>query len=205
MSLFLRSLAAALLTLAFTSLAEAQSARLRGTIASVNGDTFVVQTRGGDKATVRVKQPAKIGAVVKADLADIKPGLFVGAAAEPGPDGALKALEVHIFPEAMRGIGEGHRPFDRGPESTMTNAAIAGLVDTEHGKSVTLKYKNGDGSMGTFDVVIDPATPIVTFVPGDQSLLKPGAAIIAFARKNPDGTMTALAITAEKDGIKPPM
>src|ERR1700759_251889 len=98
MSIFLRSLVAALFLFSFSSFAEAQSARLRGVIDSVNGDTLVIHTRGGDTATVRLKQPARIAAVVKADLADIKPGLFVGAAAEPGSDGALKEMEMHMGP-----------------------------------------------------------------------------------------------------------
>ncbi len=125
MSMFLRSLAAALVLVASASFADAQNVRLRGTIDSVSGDTLVVHTRSGETATVHLKQPAHIAALVKADLADIKPGLFIGAAAEPGPDGALKALEVHIFPESMRGTGEGFRPVDLTPKSSMTNGNIS--------------------------------------------------------------------------------
>jgi hypothetical protein len=201
MSMFLRSLAAALLTLAFTSFAEAQTARLRGTIASVNGDTFVVQTRGGDNATVRVTQPAKIGAVVKADLADIKPGLFVGAAAEPGPDGALKALEVHIFPEAMRGTGEGFRPFDLTPKSSMTNGNISAKVDGVDGPKLTVAYKGGEQT-----ILVDKTTPIVALTAGSPDDLKPGAGIIVFtAGKDAAGTYEAANIVVGRDGVNPPM
>jgi hypothetical protein len=201
MSLFLRSFAAALSLVAFTSLAEAQSARLRGTIESVNGDTFVVQTRGGDNATVRVKPPARIGAVVKADLADIKPGLFVGAAAEPGPDGALKALEVHIFPETMRGTGEGYRPFDLTPKSSMTNGAISAKVDGVDGPKLTVTYKGGEQT-----IVVDKTTPIVALTAGSADDLKPGAGVIVFtAGKDSDGTYEAANVLVGRDGVKPPM
>jgi len=117
MSQVTRSVIATLAFLVLTSVADAQGMRLRGAIESTNGETFVVHTREGETASVRLKQGAPIGALVKAQLADIKPGLFVGAAAVPGQEGALKALEVHIFPEAMRGIGEGFHPFDLAPGS----------------------------------------------------------------------------------------
>ena len=201
MSLFLRSLVAAFSLLAFTSLAEAQSARLRGDIDSVSGDTLVVQTRGGDKATVKLKQPARIAAAVKADLTDIKPGLFIGAAAEPGPDGALKAIEVHIFPEAMRGTGEGFRPFDLTPKSSMTNGNISAKVDGVEGPKLTVTYKGGEQT-----IVIDKATPIVALAPGSADDLKPGAGVIVFATgKNADGTYEAAQLVVGRDGVKPPM
>ena len=201
MSSFLRCLAAALLTFAFTSLAEAQSARLRGTIASVNGDTLVVQTRGGDNTTVRLKPSTKFAAVIKADLADIKPGLFVGAAAEPGPDGALKALEIHIFPDAMRGMGEGSRPFDLTPKSSMTNGNISAKVDGVDGPKLTVTYKGGEQT-----IVIDKTTPIVAMTAGSADDLKPGAGVIVFtAGKDESGTYEAAYVVVGRDGVKPPM
>ena len=201
MSWFLRSLAAALSLLAFTSLAQAQNVRLRGVIESLNGDTLVVHTRGGDTVTVRLKEPALIAAVVKADLADIKPGLFVGAAAEPGPDGALKALEVHIFPEAMRGLGEGSRPFDLTPNSSMTNGNITAKVDGVDGPKLTVTYKGGEQA-----IIVDKTTPIVAMAGGAADDLKPGAGIIVFATgKGADGVYEAQRIIVGRDGVKPPM
>lgn len=201
MSIFLRILAAAFSLLAFAPLAEAQSARLRGEIESVKGDTLVIHTRGGDTATVRLKQPAKIAAVVKADLADIKPGLFVGAAAEPGPDGALKALEVHIFPEAMRGMGEGSRPFDLKPNSSMTNGNISAKVDGVDGPKLTVTYKGGEQT-----IIVDKATPIVAMTAGSAEDLKPGAGVIIFTTgKDATGTYEGAYVVVGRDGVKPPM
>jgi hypothetical protein len=174
---------------------------LRGAIESVNGDTLVVHTRGGEMATVRLKQPALVAAVVKADLADIKPGLFVGAAAEPGPDGALKALEVHIFPEAMRGLGEGSRPFDLTPNSSMTNGNITAKVDGVDGPKLTVTYKGGEQA-----IIVDKTTPIVAMAGGAADDLKPGAGIIVFATgKGADGVYEAQRIIVGRDGVKPPM
>ncbi len=201
MSLFLRSLAAALALLASASFAEAQSARLRGAIDSVNGDTLVVHTRSGETATVRLKQPARIAAVVKANLADIKPGLFIGAAAEPGPDGALKALEVHIFPESMRGTGEGFRPFDLTPKSSMTNGAISAKVDGVDGLKLTVTYKGGEQT-----ILVDKTTPVVALTAGSADDLKPGAGLIVFATgKETDGTYEASTVVVGRGGVTPPM
>ena len=201
MSSFLRIFAAALSVLAFSSVAEAQTARLRGAIDSVNGDTIVVKTRGGDNATVRLKPSTKFAAVVKADLADIKPGLFVGAAAEPGPDGTLKALEIHIFPEAMRGTGEGSRPFDLTPKSSMTNGNISAKVDGVDGPKLTVTYKGGEQA-----IVVDKTTPIVAMTAGSADDLKPGAGVIVFtAGKDDAGTYDAGYVVVGRDGVKPPM
>jgi hypothetical protein len=174
--------------------------RLRAAVESFDGSKLVVKAADGQETTVAVPADARIGAVAKRDLGDIKPHDYIGVTAIPGKDGMLHATEVHIFPEAMRGAGEGHRTWDRGPDSTMTNAAVSGMVDSSDGKSVTLTYKDGETKID-----ISPNVPIVTFIPGDPSLLKPGAATVIFARKNPDGTLTAVNITAEKDGVKPPM
>ena len=201
MSLVLRSLAVALSLLAFTSLAQAQNVRLRGTIDSVKGDTLVVHTRGGDDATVLLKPSTRFAAVVKADLADIKPGLFVGAAAEPGPDGTLKALEIHIFPEAMRGTGEGSRPFDLTPKSSMTNGNISAKVDGVDGPKLTVTYKGGEQT-----IVIDKTTPIVAMTAGSTDDLKPGAGVIVFTSgKDNAGTYEAAYVVVGRDGVKPPM
>ena len=196
-----RSVVATLAFLGLTSVADAQGVRLRGAIESTNGQTFVVHTREGETASVRLKQGAPIGALVKAQLADIKPGLFVGAAAVPGPGGALKALEIHIFPEAMRGMGEGFRPFDLAPGSSMTNGNISAVVETVDGPKLTLTYKGGEQT-----ILIDQATPIVTMTPGSIDDLKPGAGIIVLAAsKDADGVYEAQRLIVGRDGVKPPM
>jgi hypothetical protein len=201
MSQVTRSVIATLAFLVLTFVADAQGMRLRGAIESTNGETFVVHTREGETASVRLKQGAPIGALVKAQLADIKPGLFVGAAAVPGQEGALKALEVHIFPEAMRGIGEGFHPFDLAPGSSMTNGNISAVVETVDGRKLTVTYKGGEQT-----ILVDEATPIVTMTPGSIDDLKRGAGVIVFAvGKDADGAYQAARLIVGRDGVKPPM
>jgi hypothetical protein len=129
----------------------------------------------------------------------IAPGSFIGTAALPGPDGSLSALEVLVFPEAARGTGEGHGPWDLQPGSTMTNATVAQVVATPQGRSMTLKYKDGEKT-----VVVPEGVPIVTFKPGDRGLLVAGAKVIVFAQVR-DGKPTALRALAGRDGFAPPM
>jgi hypothetical protein len=201
MLVVMRSVIATLAFLGLTSIGDAQGLRLRGAIESTNGQTFVVHTREGETASVRLKEGAPIGALIKAQLADIKPGLFVGAAAVPGPEGALRALEVHIFPEAMRGMGEGFRPFDLAPGSSMTNGNISAVVETVDGRKLTVTYKGGEQT-----IVVDQATPIVTMTPGSSDDLKSGAGVIVFAvGKDADGAYEASRLIVGRDGVKPPM
>jgi hypothetical protein len=123
--------------------------------------------------------------VVKASLSDIKANSFIGVTGMPQADGSQKAVEIHIFPEALRGTGEGHRPWDLAPNSTMTNATVAQMVKGVEGDEITLKYKDGEKK-----IVVAPNTTIVSYVPGDKSELKPGAKIfIAAANKKEDGTL----------------
>jgi hypothetical protein len=181
--------------------ANAQSVRLRGAIESVNGDTLVVHTRGGENDNVRLEPQAKIGAVLQAQLSDITPGRFIGVAAAPGPDGVLKALEVHIFPEAMRGMGEGFHPFDLGPGSSMTNGNISAAVDTVDGPKLTVTYHGGEQT-----IIVGKATPIVLMAPGSTDDLKPGAGIMVSATgKDSDGAYEAAYVVVGRDGVTPPM
>jgi Domain of unknown function (DUF5666) len=201
MSFAIRSLVATLALLVLPSVADAQSVRLRGVIESVNGDTLTVRTREGETAIVRLKQGAPIGAVVKAELIDIKPGLFIGAAALPGPEGALKALEVHIFPESMRGMGEGFHPFDLAPGSSMTNGGVSGLVETIDGLKLTVAYKGGEQT-----ILVDKQTPIVAMTAGAAEDLKSGVGIIVFGTgRSADGGYEATRLVVGRDGVKPPM
>ena len=162
-----------------------------------------VTVKSRDGQTLKVKTPDNVAVrgVAKASLSDVKQNSFIGVTGMPQADGSQKAVEIHIFPEALRGTGEGHRPWDLMPNSTMTNAAVAQMVKGVHGDEITLKYKDGDKK-----VVVVPETVIVAFVPGDKSELKPGAKIfIGAANKKEDGTLEAAAINVGRDGITPPM
>src|SRR6516165_11349925 len=175
--------------------------RVRGTIDRVEGPIYVVKLRDGTESKISLAENGLVVAIVKASLADIKQGSFVGTTGMPQPDGSQKAIEVHIFPEAMRGTGEGHYPWDLQAQSTMTNANVAKSVAGVDGQTLTLKYKNGEKK-----IIVTPQTAVVTYNPGDKADLKPGAKIfIGAAKKQPDGTLQAARINYGKDGITPPM
>ena len=179
---------------------EGTPTRIRGTVEKLDGQTLTVKSREGPQLTIALAPNFTVSAVVKRSLGDIKAGDFVGAASTKGTDGKLHALEVLIFPEAMRGTGEGERPWDLTPDSLMTNATVSGITSAPQGQALKVTYKGGES-----EIIVAPNTPIVTFAPGDASLLKPGAAIITAATKKPDGTLSASRVTAEKDGVRPPM
>ena len=181
--------------------AQAQdTVRVRGTIASIDGATYVIKARDGAELKLALPDNAQIAAVVKASLADIKQGLFVGVTAMPQADGSLSALEVHIFPEAMRGTGEGHYSWDLRPKSTMTNANIDQVVTAVDGQTLTLKYKDGEKT-----IFVAADTPIVAYVRGDNNDLRPGAKVFIAAIKQPDGTLQGRAWRVGRDGVTPPM
>jgi hypothetical protein len=181
--------------------AKAQdTVRIRGTIESIDGATYVIKERDGGDLKVALADNAQIAAVVKASLADIKQGLFVGVTAMPQADGSLSALEVHIFPETMRGTGEGHYSWDLRPKSTMTNANVDQVVTAVDGQTLTLKYKDGEKK-----IFVANDTPIVAYVRGDNSHLKPGAKVFIAAVKQPDGTLQGRAWRVGRDGVTPPM
>jgi hypothetical protein len=181
---------------------NAPVASARATIETVSADgaSLGVKTRAGEELTIHISPKTRFALVVPATLADVKPGSFVGVAATPGEGNELKAVEVHIFPEAMRGAGEGHRPFDLGPGSSMTNGNITARVDATSGPKLTVTYKGGEQA-----IVVDPKTPIVALAPGAQTDLKPGAAIIARGPKQDDGSIDAAFVLVGKDGLVPPM
>ena len=195
-------LCAAALTLAMFASAGAQDTmRVRGTIARVEGPVYVIKTRDGAELKVALAEPGLVVALVKASMADIKPGLFVGSTGMPQPDGSQKAIEVHIFPEAMRGTGEGHYPWDLQADSTMTNANVEESVTGVDGQTLTLKYKTGEKK-----IVVTPQTVIITYTPGDKNELRPGTKIfIGAAKRQADGTLLTPRINYGKDGLTPPM
>lgn len=177
-----------------------QAVRIRGTIAKVDGAMLTVRARDGSDIDVRLADTVAVSTVVRASLSDIKPNVYVGTAAVPQTDGTLRALEVLIFPEAMRGAGEGHSAWDLLPVSTMTNATVTESVDAVNGRSLTLKYKNGQKT-----VVVPEEAPIVTFVPGGRSDLRPGETVFMGVQQQPDGVLQAARVTVSKNGVVPPM
>jgi Domain of unknown function (DUF5666) len=183
------------------AIASAQdTVRLRGTIERVDGSTYAIKARNGAELKVTTADNPQIAGVAKASLADVKQGSFVGVTAMPQPDGSQRALEVHIFPEAMRGTGEGHYPWDLEPQSTMTNANVEQVGAAVDGQMLTLKYKDGEKK-----ILVPANAPIVVYVPGDKSDLKVGAKVFIVAVKQPDGTLQGRAWRVGRDGVTPPM
>jgi len=193
------ALATAMLFSFGANAADAPRMGVRGAITSIEGDTLKVHTNRGEDLTVALSKDLVVRGVTLANIADIKPGSYVGTAAVPGPDGTLKALEVHVFPPALAGTGDGHRAFDLTKDSTMTNGSVGDLVNSD-GRTMTLNYKGGQKK-----VLVPDDVPIVNLVPADRGLLKPGVKIVLFAQKAADGSLTASAISAGENGINPPM
>ncbi len=194
--------------LAASAVAQVPSVRVRGTIESVDGPVVTVASAMGEKLPITLAQDAKVMAIVKSSLASIQPGSFVGATALPETDGSWKAVEVHIFPESMRGTGEGDRPYDYKPKSTMTNgtvktltkSSLGGTVEKTDSSTILITYKDGEKR-----VSITLETVIVAYEPGSKDELKPGAKVyISAATKQPDGKLTASRINVGR-GIAPPM
>ncbi len=175
-------------------------ARIRGTVATVDGNTLHLKTRANADVTVTLTDDAKVVAIKTAQVGDIKPGSFIGTAAVPLPDGSLKALEVHVFPPSMNGTGEGHYDWDLGAGSTMTNGTVGDLVVSE-GRTMTVKYGNG----GEKKIVVPDDVPIVSMEPADRKLLTPGAHVVVLPTKAADGTLTANRVSVGVNGTVPPM
>ncbi|MBR0787346.1 hypothetical protein [Bradyrhizobium iriomotense] len=174
--------------------------RVRGTIESVSGDTMQVKSRSGEDVKLHIASDVRVSGITKISLADIKVGSFVGATTVPGPDGGNNAVEVHVFPENMRGTGEGSRPYDLRPNSSMTNATVSESVVGNDGHTLLVKYKDGEKK-----VFVSADTPVVTYVPGDKSDLKTGAKVIAFMKQLPDGSFETNRVSVGRDGLTPPM
>ena len=187
--------ATTLAALAVSSVWAQQTMRVRGTIERVDGPTLVVKTRDGE-VKINLTENAGIFGVAKASLAEIKPGAFIGVGAMPQPDGSQRAIQVTIFSEVQRGTGEGHRPWDRQPNSTMTNATVDTTVAGIDGQVLTVKYKDGEKK------IIDAS--LLRYEVGNRSELKPGANIaIIRAVKKPDGTLETDRVNVGRDGVVP--
>jgi hypothetical protein len=183
---------------ASSAFAQQQTMRIRGPISAVDGATLTV--RAGEAGDVKVKltDKAAVFGVVKATLADIKPGAFIGVGATPQADGSQRAIQIMIFAETQRGTGEGHRPWDR-PNTTMTNATVDTAVAGVDGQVVTVKYKDGEKK-----IIVPPEAVIRAYLVGNKDELKPGANImIVRATRQPDGTFEADRVNVGRDGIVP--
>src|SRR5665647_1144498 len=203
-STLIRPLAIAAVVVASSLYAIAQQppapSRVRGTIEAVDGDVIAVKSRSGEDFKLHIAGDMRLVGIARISLSDIKVGSFIGTTTVPGPDGGNNAIEVHVFPENMRGTGEGSRPFDLRPNSTMTNATVAETVASNDGHTLLIKYKDGEKK-----VMVPPGTPVVTYVPAEKSELKAGAKVIAFFKKLPDGSFEANRISVGLNGLTPPM
>jgi hypothetical protein len=184
--------------------AQAQQAgpapvRVRGTIDTLTDDAITIVKKDGTRQVVALPPKYSVNALVKAQLSDIKQGVFIGTTARPSKDGSLHATEVHIFPEAMRGAGEGHYPWDTDADATMTNASVADMVSAVDGSTLTLKYKTGETK-----VTVVPETSIVSVTPGSKDDLKKGAAVFAICQTLPDGSLKTGFLLVGR-GVSPPM
>ena len=201
---FIRPLFALAMVASSTIYAIAQQpptpTRIRGTIEGVNGDVLAVKSRGGEDVKLHMTSDIRVVGITKIALSDIKVGSFIGTTTVPGPDGIQNAVEVHVFPEDMRGTGEGSRSYDLRPNSSMTNATVAESVVANDGHTLLIKYRVGEKK-----VQVSPETPVVTYVAAEKSDLKAGAKVIAFMKKLPDGSFETNRVSVGRDGLTPPM
>jgi hypothetical protein len=189
----------ALVYIAWPASAADDTVRIRGTIERIEGPVYVVKNRDGAEVKLTVTDNPLFVAIAPSTMADIKPGMFVGSAGMMQPDGTQKAIEVHIFPESMRGTGEGHYDWDLKPQSKMTNGNVEQSVAAVDGPTLSVKYKDGEKKL-----VVTPETVVVSYVPGNKDDLKPGTRIfVAAAKKLPDGTLQTPRITYGRNGAGP--
>ena len=170
----------------------------RGTIASLSGNDLETKLRSGTTVPVTLNADSKVLAATKSSISDVKPNSYIGVAAAPQPDGTLKALEVTIIDESLRGMGDGHYGWDLTGGNTMTNGAV-GAVQTTNGRSLVVNYKGGSKTITVPDDV-----PVVSIKPSDRAILTPGARVVVFSNKGA-ASVTANAVVAGVDGTVPPM
>jgi hypothetical protein len=197
----IRSMAAIVVTAVSTAVLAQAPTRIRGTLEQIEGNVLTVKARSGEVMKVKVPDNVVVIGVAKASMADIGNGKYIGTTTVGQRDGALVAEEVHIFPESMRGAGEGHRDWDLRPESKMTNANVAAIKNMGDGRVMTIQYKGGEKQ-----VLVTPRTAVVSFEPTSRSELKPGTPVfINAAERQPDGTYTAPRVNVGLRGQVPPM
>jgi len=192
--------AASLLTLT-SAFAEAPvSSRVRGMIESINGDLLIVKKSDGHNVTMKMTSNAAITGVEKVSLSDISPGTYIGVTTVADAQGNQKATEVHLFPNSLRGAGEGTRPWDTAPNSSMTNGGLDKMVASNDGSTLTVKYRGGEKQ-----VVVTPETAVVKLVPGKRSDLQEGAKIVAATVRTADGALETSRVSVGLNGLTPPM
>jgi hypothetical protein len=174
--------------------------RVRGTVEKLDGQTLTVKSREGPELTIVLAPDFAVSYLVKKGLGDIKAGDYVATTSMKGTDGKNHAVELRIFPESLRGVAEGQFAWDLMPDSLMTNATVSGVTAAPQGQTLKVNYKGSES-----EIVVGTDTPIFGYGSGDATLLKPGAAVFLVAQKKPDGSLSAARVTAEKDGVKPPM
>jgi len=189
-------LLAGVLVLASAAASAQTPMRIRGTVTSLDGDVLSVKARDGKDLKINLAPNFAVAAAKAVTLADFKPGSYVGSTAKKNAAGVLVASEVHRLPPAAPA---GHTPWDTAPGDTMTNANVGSVVKTAGGNELTLEYKGGSQK-----ILVPDGTPIVDFVPGDRSLLVPGATVFVGASVGADGKITAPRVAVSKDGVKPP-
>jgi hypothetical protein len=195
------ALAAFLGVAVLTPAQAAETVRVRGTVVGLEGSTLTVKTREGPDAKLMLKPGWKMVGVAKASLEDIKPGDFVGIASLPTAAGGDGAVEVLVFPPAMKGTGEGSYPWDLKPKSTMTNATVTNAVKGVDGRTLDLSYSGGKEKK----ISIPDGVPIVTFGPATEADLKPGATVFVPAQRGDDGALAAGFVVVGTNGVEPPM
>jgi hypothetical protein len=176
----------------------AQNRRIRGTVASLDGNVLMVKARDGTSVKINLTENWAVTAYTKAQVSDIKVGTFIGVGGTPQPDGSQRAVSINIFPESVRGLGEGFRPWDQAPNGTMTNANVAQAVASVDGQTLLLKYKDGEKK-----IIVPPATPIALFGPGEKAEVKPGVAVAITAVTKPDGSLETARVGVGRDGLVP--
>lgn len=194
---------AAVLMMSSVGLQAAQAAdkiRVRGVVETLSGDTLTVKSREGKDVMIMLKSGWSVNGIVKADVSDIKPGDFVGIASMPTDSGVNGALEVLIFPAAMKGTGEGDYGWDLKPKSSMTNATVASAVTSVNGPTLTLTYKGGEKKIS-----IPPGTPVVTIAPATKADIKAGAGVIINGTTGSDSMVEADRVVVGINGVVPPM
>jgi hypothetical protein len=189
------------LTIGGAAFAQDKPTRVRGEIVSLDGSVVTVKSIDGSEMKIKLADKVGVSGVVPFRIEDIKPNSYIGVSSIPQPDGTQRAIHVHVFPEALRGVAEGHFPWDNQPKSMMTNATVQETVAGVDGQTIMVKYKDGEKK-----IVVPKDAPIVTYVPGSIADLKPGAKIfIVAAVRQPDGSFTAARVNVGKDGLTPPM
>jgi hypothetical protein len=196
--LLLLAVIGALFTTSQTSAQQPPTTRVRGAIESFEGGMLDVKARDGANVKVKLAEGARVTAITRMKLEDIKQGSYIGVAGMPESDGSQRAISINIFPETARGLAEGFTPYDLQPNSTMTNAAVSEMVEAKDGRTLTLKYKDGEKK-----IIVTPQTQVSTFGPGSRDDLKPGVKVIVNAVKLDDGSLESRGMQYGHDGLQP--